>query len=64
MGKCTGLAGTKVQSSSEGDMRLIIGKMGKKQRLETKGRHRKGCPVSAVAASSLILLGFIYFTAS
>jgi hypothetical protein len=43
---------------------MIIGKTEKKTDSETKVRNQEGCPVSTVAAWSLILLHFIYFTVS
>jgi hypothetical protein len=51
---------TKSSSPLRGGGR-ITGK-NRKEDSETKVRNQDGCPVSAVAASSLILLGFKYFT--
>lgn len=52
---------TVLWGSSENDYRKD---RKKKKDSETKVRNWEGCPVSIVAASSLILLGSIYFTVS
>lgn len=48
-----------VKQSSEGAVKMIIGKTGKMT--QTMVRNQEGCPFSAAAASGLILIGFMYF---